>query len=73
MDRVITRENKMTNPTQAEAMAALKRKISDLRPPSEYTHGYTSGYMSGKNDALRIAEETLRSYIEGQADALKEE
>lgn len=31
---------------------ALKREIETLRPPSEYTHGYTSGYMSGKWDAF---------------------
>lgn len=33
-------------------LGALRLEIEALRPPNNYTHGYTSGYMSGKWDAF---------------------
>jgi len=39
--------------------ALIREAINNLRPPSEYTHGYTSGYMSGKWDAYELMKDRL--------------
>jgi hypothetical protein len=40
--------------TENNIKERINDEIQELRPPSEYTHGYTCGYMSGKYDALEV-------------------
>lgn len=40
--------------TEPIDIEALKREVLALRPPHELSHGYTSGYLSGRYDAIEV-------------------